>query len=68
MNKIMSVLFMVTGIAFTVLVALSVPLPTDRVSFAMILYFESLAVGMTLVGYFSYRKAINSEFGVVIFK
>lgn len=68
MKKLISVLSMVTGMALAILVALSTPLPTDRASFAIVLYFECLAAGMTIVGFFSYRRAINSEFGVEIFK
>lgn len=68
MNKIVSVLFMVIGIAFAISTAVSVPLPTDRLSFIMIMYFEAIAVGMFFTGYFSFRKALNSEFGVVIFQ
>ena len=68
MKKTISVLSMVTGMALAILVDLSTPLPTDRASFAIVLYFECLAAGMTIVGFFSYRRAINSEFGVEIFK
>jgi uncharacterized membrane protein len=68
MKKLISVLSMVTGMALAILVALSTPLPADRISFAMVLYLESLAAGMILFGYFSYRRAINSDFGVTIFE